>query len=172
MFDMNQLTIPGIGVMDIYISPNLPEHNPRSNAFFIGDHYVLKDDGRCAPRYYPSPYNKVYQNLLEAVKAHLPEQMLQDKKGLYIIAQGKILKAKSKRFLPNTLEDFVQDVERKQMNARVMGFSSVDFEEFFSIIEKRGRWGIEESAIDRVLYRFITYTGKLAMPALQENKLN
>ncbi|MBI2649815.1 hypothetical protein HYX04_00710 [Candidatus Woesearchaeota archaeon] len=142
--------VPGIGSVQI-LTTNQPS---KKGIFYLEDHFVMTEDGRCSPRHFPTSHIS-YDNVFEAIRANYPTDMLPSDSKLYAIANGEIWEGRTKKPAHDSLEKLVTQVEDRQENAAIVSFGRRDFEAFSSITESRNFWGTAENAIGDL--RYIVY---------------
>ena len=155
--------VAGVGLVKILGAQSSPSvETPKDNVFFLGNHFVLGRDGHVTPRYFPSRYNTSYKDVVEAVRAHYPEEILPTDSGLFIVAEGNVVEGKTRIIKPfKTLGDFVNYVEGTGREGKtVVSYSRGDFELVSEAIDKsRGPeelWGISERT-QNMTYRIHLY---------------
>ena len=127
---------------------------PNKSVFNLEDHFVLRDDGRFHPRYFPTRYT-IHDNVFGAIRESYPVAMLPADSKLYAVINGIVMEGKTKKVKPfEHLEDFisyVQSVDKE--GATVVSSNRRDFEALTTIMEiQGGLWGISEGIHDNMLY--------------------
>ncbi|MBS3114418.1 hypothetical protein J4448_04920 [Candidatus Woesearchaeota archaeon] len=131
---------------------------PKKDVFFLADHLVLKKDGRCYPRYYPTKYS-AHADIFGAIRESYPKNMLPSVSKLYAIVEGKAVASDTKKDkIPADLEAFISHIENVGGSAAVVSFSQGDFDEFLLRIGNRNFWGIREEPKEGILYKIHTYS--------------
>ncbi len=136
---------------------------PKKGTFWLEDNFVLREDGRFHPRYFPTRY-AIHDNVFGAIRESYLDAMLPADSQLYAVVNGIVMGGKTKKVKPfENLEEFVNAVETVGDVAVVVSYRRRDFEELAKITEERTFWGTATTIKD-LEYVIHTYNKALRKP--------